>query len=232
MLTHDVLHFDLALDSEMTFDAGQFVALQAPDLIGMRAYSMVNYATATRKLAFVVKRLPGGGFCNWLFDGEPDGAELGVFGPLGAATFHPHEGKHVLCIGGGSGIAGMMAILTRATDEGYFADHTGHVFFGVRTMSDGFYLKELAGFVDKAGGGLEVTVVLSDEDAPASHHPDFPALKLDTGFVHEGAERAMKGKCADTLAYVAGPPPMVDAALRVLITEGMSATDIRYDKYS
>jgi len=51
--------------------------------------------------------------------------------------------------------------------------------------------------------------------------------------VHEAAKRAMAGKYANVRAYVAGPPPAVDATLRVLLLEArLPATEIRYDKFS
>jgi toluene monooxygenase electron transfer component len=51
--------------------------------------------------------------------------------------------------------------------------------------------------------------------------------------VHEVAAQAMAGRYTDAIAYVAGPPPMVDGALRVLIVQaGLSAQQIRYDKFS
>ncbi len=52
---------------------------------------------------------------EWFFGGPIAGARVDLFGPLGAATFHPDLGKNLLCIAGGSGIAGMMSILSRAT---------------------------------------------------------------------------------------------------------------------
>ena len=35
----------------------------------------------------------------------------------------------------------------------------------------------------------------------------------------------------DAIAYVAGPPVMVDAAIRALIVSGVPIRDIRYDKF-
>src|SRR4029434_8791089 len=55
-------------------------------------------------------------------------------------------GKNLLCIAGGSGIAGMMAILSRAATSGYFERHRAWVFFGVRTMRDAFFLDELSAY--------------------------------------------------------------------------------------
>jgi toluene monooxygenase electron transfer component len=181
----------------------------------------------------LLKRKPGGGFGDWLFEKAARDSELDVFGPLGRAVFRPEEGKDILCIAGGSGIAGMMAILERAMQSDYFAHHRGYVFFGVRTLDDCFYLEELGRHVAASNGRLEVTLALSHQAATSSRHEREPALGLASGFVHEVAAQAMAGRYADAIAYVAGPPPMVDGALRVLITQaGLSAQQIRYDKFS
>jgi toluene monooxygenase electron transfer component len=104
------------------------------------------------------------------------------------------------------------------------------VFFGVRTMRDAFFLGELSAF---AKGGLEITVALSEEDVPGKAAQDWPALRFERGLVHEVAKRRMAGSYQNVRAYVAGPPPAVDAAIRVLLLEAKLTTDnIRYDKFS
>jgi toluene monooxygenase electron transfer component len=232
-LTHDVVAFDLELDGAIDFDAGQFALLTVPGIAGARAYSMVNFDRAAARLAFVVKKKPGGGVSEWLFGDGVEGARLGVVAPLGHAIFRPGHGKHVLCIAGGSGIAGMMSILSLACQAGHFADWDGHVFFGVRTARDGFFLDELEAFRARYPERLAVTVALSDEDVPpalVSRHPGFAFAR---GFVHSVAGEAMKGRFADVRAWVAGPPPMVDASLRLLLREArLPPADIRYDKFS
>jgi toluene monooxygenase electron transfer component len=231
--THDVVSFDVTLDSPMAFDAGQFAVLETEVVTGGRAYSMVNYATSTDTLDFVIKRKPEGKFSDWLFENNIDGHEIDVFGPLGKATFHPEEKKNLLCMAGGSGIAGMMSIIARGCEVSHFADHRGHVFFGVRTAEDVFYLDELSSFVDAYPETLEVTVALSDEDIPRDLENRYPRIKFHTGFVHSVTSEQMVGKYDNILAYVAGPPPMVDGALRMLVLEArLPGTDIRYDKFS
>src|SRR4030095_13956068 len=42
-LTRDVVHFELALSRPMSFEAGQFVVLEAPEVTGGRACSVVNF---------------------------------------------------------------------------------------------------------------------------------------------------------------------------------------------
>ncbi len=231
-LTHDVMEFVVNLSGPMAFKAGQFALVSTSSVIGARAYSMVNYEPETQKIVFLVKRKPGGSFCDWLFRAQVDGAEVDVFGPLGRATFDLSEDKDLIIVAGGSGIAGMMSILERAIGAGYFERHLGHVFFGVPTLQDGFYLDRLAQYVVEAHGGLDVTLALSNEPAPQPRHPAFDEIGLASGFVHTALVSSMSGRYQNALAYLAGPPPMVDAALRVLISEGqLTPQDIRYDKF-
>ena len=230
-LTSDVAHFELHLSEPMDFEAGQFVVLETGDLTGGRAYSMVNFEQAADKLALVLKRKPGGRFSDWLFAQDAKEARVDVFGPLGRAVFRPEEDKNILCIAGGSGIAGMMAILEHAVRVDHFRRRKGTVFFGVRTLADAFYLEPLARYVKASHGNLEITIALSDESVDARAHAEYPSLSLANGMVHEVAARAMNGAYDNTIAYVAGPPVMVDAAIRALIVGGVPISDIRYDKF-
>lgn len=232
-LTGDVAALDVDLDSPIDFDAGQYMAMETPGVPGMRGYSMVNFARDTRRLEFVIKKKPGGAFSEWLYGGDRTGSALALFGPLGKATFYPNLAKNLLCIAGGSGIAGMMAIVDRACQESYFNQFKGHVFFGVRTAKDAFYLDELAGFQARFPQNLAVTLALSDEDVPESLPAKYPGLAFDRGFVHEVAKKRMAGNYGNIRAYLAGPPPAVDASIRFLLLEAkLAAENIRYDKFS
>jgi toluene monooxygenase electron transfer component len=232
-LTHDVMAFELDLDRPLDFAAGQFVIVTVPEIAGARAYSMVNFDRPAERLSFVVKKKPGGAVSEWLFGSPADGTRVGVFGPLGHATFEPGLPRHVLCVAGGSGIAGMMSILALACQVEHFAAWDGHVFFGVRTARDGFFLDELETFRARGRGRLAVTVALSDEDVPESLATAYPGFAFARGFVHAVTGERMKGRFAGIRAFVAGPPPMVDASLRLLLREArLPPADIRYDKFS
>ena len=232
MLTHDVMDLHIDVEAPMDFDAGQFVLIRVPGIDGYRGWSMVNFERGARSLQFVVKKKPGGALSDWLFSQARDGAVVDVFGPLGSATFYPSIAKNILCIAGGSGIAGMMSILARAAAENYFAEHSGDVFFGVRSMKDAFYLDQFARLREQCGAKLRVTVALSDGEASALEQAAHPSLEFDTGFVHLVAERHMQGRYLGVRAYIAGPPPAVDASVRMLLMSRVSTDNIRYDKFS
>jgi toluene monooxygenase electron transfer component len=231
-LNGDVMDFAVLLACPLQFEAGQFVVLEVPDVEGGRAYSMVNFARSSEQVRLLVKRKPQGRFSDWLFARAIDGRQVRVFGPLGRATFHPEEGRNILCVAGGSGIAGMMSILERAAGEHYFRDHRGHVFFGVRTLADLVYLQELSNHVAAAGGKLLVTLALSHEKVHASTHPQFPLLRLANGMVSEAMAQAMHGHFDNLVSFVAGPTPMVEETLRHLIRDARQpAMFVRYDKF-
>ena len=126
-LTADVLDFEVRCRRPMTFDAGQFVVLEAP---ASRAAAPIPWSTsgaAVDRLKLVVKQKAGGRFCDWLFKGDVDGQRGQRVRPARPRHFNPQERRNILCIAGGSGIAGMLAILEHATRENYFRDHAGHV---------------------------------------------------------------------------------------------------------
>jgi len=232
LLTADVMSLQIELAQTVDFDAGQFMLVQFPEVPGFRGWSMVNYQRHAKTLDFVIKKKPDGALSDWLFDNSCEGVEVELFGPLGGATFYSRLAKDILCIAGGSGIAGIMSILSRAAQDGYFSQYKGDVFFGVRTMRDTFFLDELSEFRSQCGDNLNITIVLSEEDAPASAQADYPQLAFDRGFVHEVAGRCMEGRFDNIRAYLAGPPPLVNGAIGMLLRARVTTDNIRYDKFS
>jgi toluene monooxygenase electron transfer component len=73
---------------------------------------------------------------------------------------------------------------------------------------------------------------MSDEAVAGPLHAQYPNLKLAQGMVHDVAAKGMGERDRNVIAYVAGPPIMVDATLRSLIAGGVPIKDVRYDKFS
>jgi toluene monooxygenase electron transfer component len=138
-LTHDISAIEVVLDAPCEFDAGsswrsaprraRHARLLDGEFRPAGARAGIHRQEESRRRLF-----------GWLFSGKAPGARLDLFGPLGKATFYPDLTRNILCIAGGTGIAGMMSILSRACRARYFDRYQGHVFFGVRTMQDTFYL--------------------------------------------------------------------------------------------
>ena len=228
----DVMTFVLQLDEAMDYHAGQFVTVQAPGVEGFRAYSMTNFGACVTALEFVIKRKPGGGFSEWLFSESRDGETVECFGPVGVATFHPHEQRDLICVAGGSGVAGMLSILRHAGHCGHYDRCAATLYFGVRTYKDAFFLDELVQELERAGDRLRVVIALSDEDVDHVCADAPNGIEFTTGFVHDVARAGIEAIGADAIAYVAGPPPMVEATLRIMVADaGLAPDAIRYDKF-
>lgn len=234
MLTHDVLIMELALDRPMRFLAGQFVMLEVEGLDGFRAYSMVNFAPSCDTLELIVKKKPGGALSGRLFSPALSTMRFKVFGPLGSATFEPQQEAtgDLVCVAGGTGIAGIMAVLSRASGSGHLDQHKGVVCFGVRTHADLFFLPRLAALRRQHPDSLHVVIALSEEAPPASIQDAYPCLAFCQGFAHEAlAAQSLEG-FTDVMAYAGGPPAAVDAAATVLLLKHLvPAHRIRFDRF-
>jgi toluene monooxygenase electron transfer component len=190
-LTPDVMAFEIELERPVDFDAGQFMAVTMPGIPGSAA---ARWSTSTaRAQARLRRKKKPAAAVGWLFGADRQALAVELFGPLGKATFHPSLGKHLLCIAGGSGIAGMMAILARACQERYFTHFRGDVFFGVRTMVDAFYLQELAAFRREFQDQLAITVALSDERRPRARGARPPPAPLRARLGARGGEEGDAG---------------------------------------
>jgi toluene monooxygenase electron transfer component len=232
-LTHDMLAITLELAQPFDFQAGQFALLRAPGVAGWRAYSMADAEASSMRLNFIIKRKPDGGFSRWLFEQAAAGDQVELFGPLGAAVFEPALAHDLLVIVGGSGLAVALAVLGRAEACGYLGPHRARLFFGVRTTRDLCALELLSRWRECHGEALQVTVALSDAAPGAAERANWPALDFGEGMVHEVAARGLSNGAGNSMAFLAGPPPMVDATLRTLIMKArIPPARIRYDKFS
>lgn len=236
MLTPDVGLFDVTLDEPIKYQPGQFVLLSLPGIEGPRAYSMISHQPDEARLSLLIRRGPDGKFTSHIFSGQCD-EDVEVFGPLGRATFTIAERRPFIAIAGGSGIAGMLAIIRHALAGGHFAQHPSHLFFGLRHPDTSYLLDELSEFVETSSKQLQVTVAFSDITSAEAIAARYPMLQFEFGPVHEiacGHVRAgLKTDGAQKpLFFVGGPPPMVDATMRALITQcKISPTEIRYDRF-
>ena len=232
-LTSDVLRFEVTLPHDMTFHAGQFVVLQVPEVDGFRAYSMVNYVSATNTLEFIIKQNPRGALSKWAFDADRSNQEIQVFGPLGHASFHPDEGHDLFMIAGGSGVAGLMSILEHARQVDYFTNHRVALYFGVRTPDDMFFTERLIALKSQFPDTVSINIVFSNEPPTNEQLTGNDGLNYSQGMVHERALPAVMEGGGTSMHYLAGPAPMVDALIRPLILESKVPADrIRYDKFS
>ena len=232
-LTEDVLRFNVEIPTSISFHAGQFFVLQAPEVDGFRAYSMVNYSPGTNDLEFIIKQNPHGGLSKWIFDSDRTQEKLELFGPLGHATFHPDESHDLFMIAGGSGIAGLMSILEYGRQVNYFKNRKVSLFFGIRTPADFFFAERLRAVKAKFPDTVSINIAFSNAPPTAEQLSGNDGLIYLQGMVHEHALPAVLEGGGNVMHYLAGPAPMVDALIRPLILNSkIPVHRVRYDKFS
>ena len=204
-LTHDMLALSLVLEQPMVFEAGQFVLLAAPGTAGFRAYSMANGEAPSRRLDFIIKRKPDGGFSDWLFTRARQEDVLSLFGPLGSAVLEPSLGHDLLIVVGGSGLGVALSILARAAGTGYLGPHHARLFFGVRTMRDAAALQQISLWRERFGADFEVTVALSE--APAAERERWPWLRFEEAWCTKSWRAAWMASPATRWHFLPGRRP-------------------------
>ncbi len=215
--THDVAVLRLVHDeAPLEFTAGQFVRLEIAGL-EPRDYSMAS-RPGDDVLEFHVRKVPGGAVSGHVHDALKEGDPVVVEGPFGDCRLHDDHAGPIVAVAGGSGLAPIKSIVETALAKGM--DNPIHLYFGVRARRD-VYLADHFRALAARHPNLRFEVVLSEEDAPGWRH----------GLVTE-ALNADAPDLAGAKAYVCGPPPMVDAAMRALAALGVPEEDRHADAFT
>ncbi|NQV79904.1 MAG: 2Fe-2S iron-sulfur cluster binding domain-containing protein [Alphaproteobacteria bacterium] len=233
-LNHNVFRLEIRPERPMPYDAGQFMLVGIPSVPGYRGWSMAAYDRAAETLVFTVKLMSGGSASAWLADRAKVGDAVSLLGPFGKASFRPdRDTADIVCIAGGSGLAPILAILERAHEAGHFSHHRADVFFGVRAFEDLYETDRLLTIAGEHPDHVALTMAFSETMPSPAEQERLPGVTIASGFVHDVMGQSMADRLADVMAYLAGPPPMVEAAMRVLVLQGkVPPARIRYDKFS
>jgi CDP-4-dehydro-6-deoxyglucose reductase len=178
-------------------------------------------------MTFFVRLVPGGEFTEWLFAQDRTGEKATVSGPFGHFWLRP-DSSHMVCIAGGSGVSSIKAILESAVNDQVERDCL--FLFGARTQDDLYCLDEMTEIGSKwnKNHSFEFVPVLNME-------PEGSDWKGATGLVTDYLKSAYvdTGKIAlgEAQGYLCGPPPMIDAAIDVMVDQGMNKENIFFDKF-
>jgi NAD(P)H-flavin reductase/ferredoxin len=221
LLSHDIIGLRLQLDRPLSFVAGQYAEIACDAVAGARTYSISNAPRGQARdiLEFHVRKVPGGAFTEWLFAQDRTGTDLRLTGPGGSFRHQGGEGA-ILCIAGGSGLAPILSLLEEAHWSGASSSVT--LLYGARAERDLYCRAEIAELAAKWRGNFEYLPVLSEEPVTS----DWSGAR---GLV---ADRiASISDLAAHQCYICGPPPMVDAAERLLLSGGVPGDAILADRF-
>lgn len=204
---------------------GQFftVCVTLDGVTHRRAYS-ASRAPGDPALRLTVKRVAQGLVSTHLTTRVGAGDTLELLGPSGSFTWAPGDGapRHLVLLGGGSGITPLFAILEAALTREPGARVT--LVYGNRSRESVIFGDTLDALAAAHPGRL--TVIHALEDPPEG----FAGIagRLDDAAL--GA--ALATLDAGDLYYICGPTPMREAARRALTRQGVETARVFEEVYS
>jgi len=218
-LTHDIHRLVLS-GAELKYKPGQYVDIKIPDSDEVRSFSMANLPGD--EIELMIKVYPDGKFSSLLAGGGiQEGQELEVTGPYGVFTLREKSDRPLLFIGGGAGMAPILALLRAMAAKG--SERKAVYYYGARGPGDLFHLQELAE-LEQALPHFRFVPALSD----CGEDEDWEG---ERGLITDVVTRHEE-ELTEVDAYLCGPPPMVDAAIALLDQKGVPESRVYYDKFT
>src|SRR4029453_9985437 len=168
-VTHDLRHVTLTLvdPPELRYFPGQYVDVTVPDHGVTRSFSMANTPTGrVGTLEFVIKVYPDGRFSSLLSGGDLSvGDRVEVVGPYGVFTLREGSDARIVLVGGGAGMAPILALLRALAERGSTRDVV--FYYGARTARDLCFEDELRE-LERALPSFRYVPALSEPDSAGS----------------------------------------------------------------
>ncbi|WP_425274858.1 globin domain-containing protein [Streptomyces flavovariabilis] len=215
IVTHDLRTPDVAVvtvrpDQPYPFLAGQYTSLETP--WWPRIWRHYSFASAPRSdglLSFHVKAVPAGWVSNALVHRARPGDIIRLGPPTGSMTVDHTTDSGLLCLGGGTGIAPIKALVEDVAEHG--DRRPVEVFYGARTDHDLYDIDTMLR-LQQSHPWLSVRAII-DQQAQ-QQLPD--------------AIRAY-GPWNEFDAYLSGPPGMIRSGVDALRDSGIPSDRIRHD---
>ncbi|WP_375207828.1 2Fe-2S iron-sulfur cluster-binding protein [Hyphococcus sp.] len=221
-LTHDIKKVVWRVEKPMFWRAGQYMNVRWNNSSDHRSYS---FATAPSRrgateLTTFIRHVPGGALTDQIFEKDPYALTYEIDGPHGNFWLRSGDGP-ILCIAGGSGLAPILGVLQHAAENKVRRDCI--LLFGARGQRDLYCSPDIAAVRNAWTAGFDFWQVLSEEQNE----------KYRYGLVTDYIEKALEKLGPGAQAYLCGPPPMIDAAIKVLTEQCKITLDnIFYDKFT
>ena len=219
LVTHDVavVRMEIVDGGLYTFEAGQFATLTFANGLS-RDFSMAN-RPGEEVLEFHVRKISGGGVSPFVYDALEVGGDVEVRGPLGSAWWRPSHDGPIIAIAGSTGLAPMQSIAETALRL-VGTERPLHLYFGVREERDLYHTDRFDALAADYAS-FRFSPVLSEVATHERHR---------TGFVTD-AVRADHTSLAGAKLYMAGPPPMIEAAIALAQELGADRRDCHADVF-
>lgn len=219
-LTPTILGLFLRADRAVAFQAGQYVNLHVPGVEGPRAFSIASAPSGSGLIELNIRKVPGGPATTWLHEQLKTGDRLRFSGPFGRFFVRHSDPQPVIFLAGGSGLSSPKSMVLDMLASG--ETRKIHLFHGARDESE-LYYAELFRKLEAAHENFHYVPALSEATEPG--------WSGRTGFIHEAAQQVFGGDFRGHKAYLCGPPPMIEAAIRTLMRGRLFERDIHIEKF-
>ncbi len=218
-LTRDIrrVRLEILEGGPLVFAAGQYASIRFPGQPA-RDYSIASLP-GEPMLEFHIRSSATGTASRYVLERLRAGDTVRLRAPFGESYLREDHHGPILAVAGGSGLGPMRSIVETALARA--PDRSVTLYFGVRDECDLYMEDRFRALMDRHAG-FRFVPVLSEPSGPSSRR---------TGFVHEAVARDIP-HLAGWKAYLAGPPPMVEATVAVLAARGLSAADIHADSFT
>jgi Na+-transporting NADH:ubiquinone oxidoreductase subunit F len=185
-----------------------------------RAYSVSSPPSSKESIELEIRLVPNGICTTYVFSHLKVGETVSINGPYG--DFYLRDGdREIIFVAGGSGMAPIKAILLDIAEKGITRRAT--YFFGARAVRDLFLVDEMRALEQRIPGFRFI---------PALSNPlPEDEWQGETGLITEVLDRHYE-KLDNHQAYLCGSPGMIDAAIRVFKSKGLTEEHIFYDKFA
>ncbi|AGM10477.1 globin domain-containing protein [Amycolatopsis keratiniphila] len=223
VIEHRVVSPDVAIvkvrtDQPLPYRAGGYVSVEVPQRPRMwRYFSPATAPHDDGTMEFHVHAVRGGWVSRAIVHHTRFG-DVWRLGPsLGALSVNHTESRPLLMIGGGTGVAPLLALLD---DMSRWKNNPPvHLFFGGRRPEDLYALDQLRGLA-VTSPWLTVTPVTEEGAIPGGDRGT-----LATAVTQRGAWKERD-------VYVAGSPSMIRATIAKLLAAGTDLGRIKYDPFT
>ncbi|MDH4555605.1 2Fe-2S iron-sulfur cluster binding domain-containing protein [Pseudomonas sp. BN417] len=212
------LTVELADGDSLDFRPGQFMQIEVPGYGSVRSYSPSSTAAELPKLEFLIRLLPGGAMSSFLEEKAAAEDVLTLTGPYGAFFLREEKRRapHIF-VAGGTGLAPILSMID-AMRQGGGRKPPMLLSFGCANPDALFCLDDIE-LRQQWLPSLEARICVDREPREGLHHGS-PVSALREGDV-----------TPDTVAYLCGPQPMIDAATARLIELGVDPGNIFAEQF-
>jgi NAD(P)H-flavin reductase len=200
-----LIRIKLIQPNEISFKAGQYLAVSRPDTDKMSYYSIASSPNRKTEVELLVQKGEPGSGSSYMFSLK-EGDDVNFKMPMGKAYLRDNSTHNIIFVAGASGASYIRSMIHYLDETDQINQREIHYFLGCRDedeLLESDYMHNLA----EKYANFHYYPALSHQEDWGGH----------TGLVTEIVEQIMPDDMSQWEAYSAGSPAMVEAVANMLI---------------